>query len=612
MSQRQEPKKKKSFFRTFAFLLTLFCGIIVFAYGFTATQFNLAETSEPERQNSLVNIIQSLFQPAIFEYNKESITVDTEIYIPCPAEGVATEQASIDTSKPYVLLTPSCGDQDTLVQVEGYNFFPKKQVSIYFIPPSKALIPIGRTQTDTQGHFIKQIKLPEREDPSAQIIEVTTTRNIGMPYFTQSAKDTWDKILETIFLALLATTFGLIVSVPLSFLAAKNLMEDIKGSMVSILLYLILIPLGFWLMVTITSLLRQLTVLISRFPYLDLVEACILIAAIYFLFRLAIPQEEDIIATTRQKAFRILAMIGIGILGILALQLTTHFLVFVGNVLTPILGPMDFLAKFIGDLGSLLNLLIVVLTGIGGVAIAMGIGGKLGQHINRTMSDFTNKLVVWIISPIAFAFVAFLFGGMIGWLYKIDNPWQTLYLPAIIGGGLGLMLAPFIKPKREAAFGLVIYYLIRTLCNLLRAIEPMVYAIIFVVWVGIGPFAGVLALSLHTIAALTKLFSEQVESILGGPLEAIKATGANRLQIIVYAVIPQIVPPYISLTMYRWDVNVRMSTIIGFVGGGGIGFLLYQNIQHLQYRAASVQMIAIAIVVASMDYISEKLRARAV
>ncbi len=134
--------------------------------------------------------------------------------------------------------------------------------------------------------------------------------------------------------------------------------------------------------------------------------------------------------------------------------------------------------------------------------------------------------------------------------------------------------------------------------------------IVFAVWVGIGPFAGVLALALHTIAALAKLYSEQVESILPGPLEAVRAAGANRLQTIVYAVIPQIVPPYIAFTMYRWDINVRMSTIIGFAGGGGIGFLLQQNINLLNYRAASAQMVAIAIVVASMDYISARLRER--
>ncbi|NIP81490.1 MAG: ABC transporter permease subunit, partial [Gemmatimonadetes bacterium] len=127
-----------------------------------------------------------------------------------------------------------------------------------------------------------------------------------------------------------------------------------------------------------------------------------------------------------------------------------------------------------------------------------------------------------------------------------------------------------------------------------------------------GPFAGSLALALHTIAALAKLYSEQVESILPGPIEAVKASGATRLQTIVYAVFPQIVPPYISFTLYRWDINVRMSTIIGFAGGGGIGFLLQQNIRLLNYRAAAVNMLAIAVVVASMDYLSSRIRERIV
>jgi phosphonate transport system permease protein len=169
-----------------------------------------------------------------------------------------------------------------------------------------------------------------------------------------------------------------------------------------------------------------------------------------------------------------------------------------------------------------------------------------------------------------------------------------------------------MKPRDPFPIGMVIYNLARTIFNALRSIEALIMVIVFVVWVGIGPFAGVLALSLHTVAALAKLYSEQVESILAGPLEAITATGANRLQTIIYAVIPQIIPPYISFTMYRWDINVRMSTIIGFAGGGGIGFLLIQNINLLNYRAASAQMLAIALVVASMDYLSSALRERTV
>jgi phosphonate transport system permease protein len=201
-------------------------------------------------------------------------------------------------------------------------------------------------------------------------------------------------------------------------------------------------------------------------------------------------------------------------------------------------------------------------------------------------------------------------GQAIDWLYQIADPMVTVVIPAIVGGVLGALIADVGRRNGEIRIGLTIYYIARTIFNVLRSIEPLVMVIVFVVWVGFGEFAGSLALALHTAAALAKLYSEQVESIPTGPMEAVRATGANRLQSIVYAVVPQIIPPYISFTMYRWDINVRLSTILGFAGGGGIGFLLQQNVQLGDYRAASVQMLAIAIVVSTMDYASSKLRQR--
>ena len=153
-----------------------------------------------------------------------------------------------------------------------------------------------------------------------------------------------------------------------------------------------------------------------------------------------------------------------------------------------------------------------------------------------------------------------------------------------------------------------IYYFIRTLFNITRSIEPMIWALIAVVWVGLGPFAGILALTIHTIAALGKLYSESIESIDPGPIEAIQATGANRLQTIMFAVVPQMIPPFVSFTIYRWDINVRMSTVIGMVGGGGIGFLLVQYIRLLDYKSAGIAVWFIAITVAILDYVSSKIR----
>lgn len=155
---------------------------------------------------------------------------------------------------------------------------------------------------------------------------------------------------------------------------------------------------------------------------------------------------------------------------------------------------------------------------------------------------------------------------------------------------------------------MVIYYITRTVLNIVRSIEPLIWALIATVWVGLGPFAGIIALTLHSVAALGKLYSEAIEGIDPGPIEAIQATGANWIQTIMYAVVPQMIPPFISFTIYRWDINVRMSTIIGAVGGGGIGFLLIQWIRLLDYRAAGIAVWFIAITVAILDYVSSEIR----
>ena len=153
-----------------------------------------------------------------------------------------------------------------------------------------------------------------------------------------------------------------------------------------------------------------------------------------------------------------------------------------------------------------------------------------------------------------------------------------------------------------------VYYILRLILNFVRSIEPLIWAIIFSVWVGIGPFAGMIALLVHTIASNAKLYSEAIESIEQGPVEAISATGANKIQVVWYAVVPQIILPFLSFTIYRWDINVRMATIIGLVGGGGIGTMLMQYQGLAMWHEVGLIVLMIAIVVWVMDYISAKIR----
>lgn len=161
-------------------------------------------------------------------------------------------------------------------------------------------------------------------------------------------------------------------------------------------------------------------------------------------------------------------------------------------------------------------------------------------------------------------------------------------------------------------FAFAFYAVLRTFLNITRSVEPLIWAIIFTVWVGVGPFAGMLALMIHSIASLTKQYSELVEDVSDGPIEGIKSTGANMLQVVWFAVVPQVMLPYIAFTIYRWDINVRMATVIGLVGGGGIGTLLIKYYGQAMWPEVGCIIIVIAAVVWLMDagsaYIREALK----
>jgi phosphonate transport system permease protein len=164
---------------------------------------------------------------------------------------------------------------------------------------------------------------------------------------------------------------------------------------------------------------------------------------------------------------------------------------------------------------------------------------------------------------------------------------------------------------RRGPVGTTVYYITRSFFNVIRSYDPLVMATVFAFWLGFGPFPGALALTVITTASLGKMFSEAVENIDPGPIEALQSTGANRLQTVVYSVIPQIVPDFVSYIIYHWDINVRISTVIGFVGGGGIGYYLSTQINSMiGYHKAGTAIWAIVIVVWAMDFLSAEVRKR--
>ncbi|MCF3934525.1 phosphonate ABC transporter, permease protein PhnE [Acuticoccus sp. M5D2P5] len=149
---------------------------------------------------------------------------------------------------------------------------------------------------------------------------------------------------------------------------------------------------------------------------------------------------------------------------------------------------------------------------------------------------------------------------------------------------------------------------VRRLMDAFRAINEIVFAVLFVVAVGLGPFAGVMALFVHTTGVLAKLFSEAVEAIDPRPVEGIRATGATKIQEIVYGVIPQVLPLWMSFSLYRFESNVRSATVLGLVGAGGIGQVLFESIRGFYYAETATLLIVIVITVTIVDLISQQLR----
>ncbi|MCA9901074.1 MAG: phosphonate ABC transporter, permease protein PhnE [Anaerolineales bacterium] len=440
---------------------------------------------------------------------------------------------------------------------------------------------------------------------------------------TETTVNTLNLIMETIFMALLATTIGTILAVPVSFLAARNLMLEVTSPLASFMLALALLPVGgglAWLGA------REMVALAATFSAQPALTLGIFVATLalgWAVVRFGPPLVTTTRRDSRGTAVAIAELVFLVLLALFALAQLAALSQVSGLWLADQLDAaafnvglfsinFSFVGNFFKVMGDLISLALPAVTALLGAMIAMLLGSRYGQEAILRLTGTPARLVTAVFTFLGTAVFIFGSGTILNWLYQFDSPANWTTIPALAGGGILAVGSLLLAPKRPFRIGFGLYTIARAIFNTLRSIEPLIMAIIFVVWVGLGPFAGVMALTLHTIAALGKLFSEQIEGIDDGPIEAINATGASRLQMIVFAVIPQIIPPYIAYTLYRWDINVRMSTIIGFVGGGGIGFLLSQSVRLLRYREASVMMLAIAIVVSLLDYLSANVRRRVI
>ncbi len=681
MMNEQKRPNSQSALRRLIVVIAVVVGVVIYAYGFKITDIGLEETQDETRQTAVNRAMRELLSPDIF--NQDTTTESATANFQKICSNSTVEQPAQEEGKPYVTLTPPCGDRNDVVTVEGFNFPINSTGRIFLTRPTGERQPLDLVNDvgnkafdiDGHGHFSTQVTIPSLRGDAGTIheIQVEGELPVGLPYFSDTTNVVIEKMIETVFLALMATTIALPISFVISFLAAHNLMKDIRMPLGNILIGFILLPVG-WYVATLTlGALGQWAVGLGKGLGMGVVGSVVAVfgfAAVTRGVGRLNPQPGNLERRIREIGMTILLIaVVIFILGAVG-----GISVWIGQQVKD--GIPGIIGNMLGVIGLLIELLIVPLAGLAGgfylsslgmslatpvlkyvdgivsfgtagilgaisggilmlamgeiartaalltiipplIAAIMG-GGILARlyqwrfEAQRTTRSNTGLLVLLIGAAITFVITAHLLDVLhfivIGRLPSED----FVIISTIIGvvlGGLGGML---VGVHASFPVGDVVYNVTRTILNALRSIEPLIMGIVFVIWVSIGPFAGVLALTLHSIASLGKLYSEQIESIDLGPIEALQSTGAGRLQTIVYAVVPQIVPPYISFTMYRWDINVRMSTIIGFVGGGGIGFLLQQQINLLRYDQAGVAVLAIAIVVSVLDYASASLRERVV
>lgn len=530
-------------------------GLIVL--GTRVTQVDLPKALREYKDTQV--ILRRILWPweAAFVYETDDVAAEAKIQAPCPPGATPPATNEPSEQEPWIVVTPTCGDLSirdqqgdlafgTQLTIRGGNFRPNEQARIQWQNPiGDPFTPRGVGQSEFEvgpgGTFETQLYIPDVTVPSTAVgpqIHQLTVIQSGPASFTgqlsREFKLALQQMLVTIMMGMMATFVGIILALPFSFLAARNLMSSVRSTVE-----------GF---------------------------------------------------------------IG-GVAGL-----------FLGGTLGNVLAGS--LAASVGGLQTspVLTTLIHFVLIVGGALLFYTLAGRLLHTLSRRRLPDSVSLIISVVglgalgAVIGNALGRGFASGVLGIVYPEGFAAELGPRLGFVGAAIGALVMGYqgyrIGPSGEVTTGNIIYVVIRTLLNIVRSIEPLIWALVGIIWVGPGPFAGFIALTLHTIAALGKLYSEAIESIDPGPIEALQATGANRLQTIVYAVVPQVMPPFIAFTIYRWDINVRLSTIIGLVGGGGIGFLLIQWIRQFQYSNAGIAVWLITITVAVLDFVSAEIRER--
>jgi phosphonate transport system permease protein len=225
---------------------------------------------------------------------------------------------------------------------------------------------------------------------------------------------------------------------------------------------------------------------------------------------------------------------------------------------------------------------------------------RIGEYIGKTIPELRFATLAGDI--------AYWYYGFLKWLQLLFDT-ILIALMATLFGAFGGFLVCF-PASRNLVGNFWVYFLFRRFAEVARTVPEIVYALIFVVAFGIGPFAGFLALTMHTIGAMGKLYAEANENIDERQLEGVRASGGNWFEVIRFAVLPQVLPNFTTYTLWRLELNIRSAAIVGFVGAGGIGQELYHAISFNYYEDVSAIVLMVVATIMVIDLVCERLRHR--
>ena len=423
-------RKPKSVLRTVIYVVLIIVGILVYAYGWQSTEISLKEPQDPHRQQQATRALRGLLSPDLFEWDEEGQTAYAHFLVPCT--GISPAQPEVAEGQPYLTVSPDCGEANEKITIEAFNFPPNSDGYVRWTPPGRTTLSRGAIRTDADGHFLStQLRVPTAsESDEIQIIEVEILQRSGMPRPSEALKITVGKMIETIFLALMATSLALPVAIMISFIAAYNLMRPIRTNLGGFLVALLPFPLGWILGRQGFQPLSDMALELGSNLWLGIPVLAVVLAAMYLVLVRAAALGRDwnpwlaglVRYVKMALAFALFLFAG-GLLSGIGTQISLALSVVLGGILGSVLGTVS----------ELLGLLLPALGGLAGALILGSITGTLLDALLERIDNATIQRTLGLVlgALIGGFFVYLIYRGIVGFYNPGDE--AALAIPFGIG-----------------------------------------------------------------------------------------------------------------------------------------------------------------------------------